>query len=151
MRERIAQAAKDAMRSGDKRRLGTLRLVLAAIKDRDLGVGGPVPPDGKISDAELLAVLQKMIKQRRDSIASYRQGGRQDLGDQEAAEIAVIEEFLPQQMSAAETRAAVAGVIGELGAQGAKDMGRVMGALKQRYAGQMDFAKASAIVREKLK
>jgi uncharacterized protein YqeY len=146
MRERIAKAVKDAMRSGDKRRLGTLRLILAAIKDRDLGVGGPAPADGKISDSEILGLLQKMIKQRRDSITAYRQGGRKDLVDQEAAEVAVIEEFLPQQMGEAETKEVVAKLIEEIGAQGQKDMGRVMAALKQRYAGQMDFAKASGIV-----
>jgi uncharacterized protein YqeY len=152
MRERISQAMKDAMKAGDKARLGTLRLVLAAIKDRELviGTGGQVPA-GPLSEADIVQVLQKMVKQRRDSIESYRQGNRQDLVDQEAAEIAVIEEFLPKAMSEAEATAAIAAVVKELGAAGPKDMGRVMGALKQRYAGQMDFGKASGLVKDLLK
>jgi uncharacterized protein YqeY len=155
MRDRINQAIKSAMKTGDKRRLGTLRLMMAAIKDRDIAAqmdaSGQAQSRDKITDAEILALLQKMIKQRRDSIASYQQGGRQDLVDQEAAEIAVIEEFLPQQMSETEMKDAVAKVVKELGCAGLKDMGRVMAALKARHAGQMDFAKASAIVKELLK
>jgi uncharacterized protein YqeY len=152
MREKISQAMKAAMKAGDKTRLGALRLMLAAIKDRELGIGtGGQVPTGPPTDADIVQVLQKMVKQRRDSIATYRQGNRQDLVDQEAAEIAVIEEFLPKQMSEVDARAAIAAVINELGAAGPKDMGRVMGALKQRYAGQMDFGKASAVVKELLK
>jgi uncharacterized protein len=155
MRDRISQAIKTAMKTGDKRRLGTLRLIMAAIKDRDIAAqmegASQTQSRDKISDAEILALLQKMIKQRRDSIASYQQGGRQDLVDQEAQEIAVIEEFLPRQMDETEMRDAVAKVVQELGCAGLKDMGRVMAALKSRHAGQMDFAKASAIVKELLK
>jgi uncharacterized protein YqeY len=155
MRDRISQAIKDAMKMGDKRRLGTLRLIMAAIKDRDIAAqmetGGQTPRRDKITDAEILALLQKMIKQRRESIATYQQGGRQDLVDQEAEEIVVIEEFLPQQMGETETRDAVAKMVEELSCTGLKDMGRVMAALKARYAGRMDFAKASALVKEQLK
>lgn len=155
MRERIQQATKDAMKSGNKRRLSTLRLVTAALKDRDIAArvdekGQPTGKD-RIEDADILALLQKMIKQRRESAEIYRQGGREELAEQEAAEIAVIEEFLPQQMSEDEVRAAAKAVVAELGAAGLKDMGRVMAALKERYTGQMDFAKASAAVKDALK
>jgi uncharacterized protein YqeY len=155
MRERLSQAIKEAMKTGNKRRLGTLRLVMAAIKDRDIAAqmegGGQAEARGQIPDVEILALLQKMIKQRRESIATYQQGGRQDLVAQEAEEIAVIEEFLPQQMGDTETKDAVAKVVAELGCTGLKDMGRAMAALKTRYAGQMDFAKASALVKDLLK
>jgi uncharacterized protein YqeY len=152
MREEINQAMKAAMKAGDKPRLGALRLMLAAIKDRELGIGtGGQVPTGPLSEADIVQVLQRMVKQRRDSIATYKQGNRQDLADQEAAEIAVIEEFLPKAMSEADARAAIAALVKELGATAPKDMGRVMGALKQRYAGQMDFGKASAQVKDLLK
>jgi hypothetical protein len=155
MRDRISQAIKDAMKSGDKRRLATLRLISAAIKDRDIAaqVDSAGQPSGrdKISDAEVLQLLQKMVKQRRDSAETYRKGGREDLAEQEMAEIAVIEEFLPKQLDEAETRAAVEEVMREIECGGLKDMGRVMGVLKERYSGRMDFAKASSIVKELLK
>lgn len=155
MRDEISRAIKEAMKSGDKRRLATLRLMSAAIKDRDIAaqVDSAGHPSGrdKISDAEVLQLLQKMVKQRREAAETYRQGGRQDLADQELAEIAVIEEFLPQQMSEEETRAAVESVVKELGCAGLKDMGRTMSVLKERYGGRMDFAKASAMVKELLK
>lgn len=151
MRDRIATAMKDAMKSGDKRRLATLRLVTAAIKDRDLGIGGgPVPESGKISEEEVLQLLTKMVKQRRESIETYRSAGRQDLVDQEAAEITVIEEFLPRQMDEAAMRAAITTIMGELSCERLKDMGRVMAALKARYPGQMDFGKASGLVKQML-
>ena len=155
MRERINSAMKEAMKSGDKRRLSTLRLVNAAIKDRDIAARvdekGRSTGRDKIDDTEILALLQKMIKQRRESIETYSQGGRQDLVDQEAAEITVIEEFLPQQMGEEETKAAVEALVAEIGATGLKDMGRTMAALKERFTGQMDFGKASAIVKGLLK
>lgn len=155
MRDRISQAIKDAMKSGDKRRLATLRLIAAAIKDRDIAaqVDSAGQPSGrdKISDAEVLQLLQKMVKQRRDAAETYRQGGRQDLADQELAEIAIIEEFLPKQLDEAETRAAVEQVVRELDCAGLKDMGRAMAVLKERYSGRMDFAKASSMVKELLK
>ncbi len=155
MRERIQTATKEAMKSGDKRRLSTLRLVTAAIKDRDIAARvddkGQSTGKDRVDDSEILALLQKMIKQRRESVEIYTQGGRQELADQEAAEIAIIEEFLPQQMSEDEIRAAAKAVVEELGASGLKDMGRVMGALKAKYTGQMDFSKASAMVKDALK
>ena len=151
VRDRISQALKDAMKAGEKRRVATLRLVTAAIKDRDLGIGGgPAPESGKISDDEVLQLLTKMVKQRRESIETYASAGRDDLVDQETAEIAVIEEFMPRQMDEAAIRAAIGGVMEDLGCESLKDMGRVMAALKTRYPGQMDFGKASGLVKELL-
>jgi uncharacterized protein YqeY len=149
MRARINQDVKDAMKSGDKARLGTLRLLTAAIKDREIGVGGQAPVE--VGDAEVIAILQKMVKQRRESIATYEKAGRNDLADQEKAEVAVLEGYLPKQMDEAGVKAAVSALIAEFGAAGPKDMGRVMGALKERFAGQMDFGKASGVVKELLK
>jgi uncharacterized protein len=155
MRERITEDVKVAMKAGEKRRLATLRLITAAIKDRDLnaGVDGKGQPTGldKISDQEILILLQKMIKQRRESIETYRGAGRDDLADQEVAEIEVIEAYLPNQMSEAEAKAAVAAVMKEIDAKGLKDMGRTMAVLKERFTGQMDFAKASGLLKELLK
>jgi uncharacterized protein YqeY len=149
MRARINQDVKNAMKAGDKARLGTLRLLTAAIKDREIGVGGAAPVE--VGDAEVVAVLQKMVKQRRESVATYEKAGRTDLADQEKAEIAVLEEYLPKQLDDAGVKAAVSALIAELGAAGPKDMGRVMSALKERFAGQMDFGKASGVVKELLK
>lgn len=149
MRARITQDVKDAMKSGDKARLTTLRLITAAIKDRELGVGGQPPVE--VGDAEVVAILQKMVKQRRESIATYEKAGRTDLADQEKAEIVILEGYLPKQMDEAGVKAAVAALVSELGAAGPKDMGRVMGALKERYSGQMDFGKASGVLKELLK
>jgi uncharacterized protein YqeY len=146
MRDRLMQDIKTAMKSGAKERLGTLRLISAALKDRDLNAEG-----GKIPDSDIPAVLQKMVKQRRDSVSIYEQAGRQELADKEKAEITVIEEFLPQSLGEEETRAAVAAAITESGAAGPKDMGKVMGILKQKYAGQMDFGKVSGLVKDLLK
>ena len=149
MRERINADLKEAMKAGDKDRVGTLRLINAAIKAADIDAR----PSGKekISDADILGVLSKMIKQRRDSIEQYTSGGRQDLADKELAEVKIIEVYLPKQMDESETKKAVADLIKELGAQTPKDMGKVMGALKQRYADKMDFGKASAAAKELLK
>jgi uncharacterized protein YqeY len=147
MRARINQDVKDAMKAGDRTRLTTLRLITAAIKDRELGIGS-APTE--VGDADVVAILQKMVKQRRESIATYEKAGRNDLVDQEKAEIAILEGYLPKQMDEAGVKAAVAALIAELGAAGPKDMGRVMGALKERYAGQMDFGKASGAVKEML-
>ena len=152
LRDRLTQSMKDAMKSGQKDRLGTIRLMISAIKDRELGIGtGGAVPTGPVSDADSAQVLQKMVKQRRDSIATYEQGKRQDLADKEAAEIAVIEEYLPSMMDEAATRAAIAALIAEVGAAGPKDMGKVMGALKTKFAGQIDFGKASGLVKELLR
>lgn len=148
MRTRINDAVKAAMKGGDKARLATLRLVTAAIKDRDLAQAAGAEPVG---DAEIVAVLQKMVKQRRESIDIFRKNGREELAKQEEAEVLVIEEYLPQQMDEAATRAAVTATIADLGAAGLKDMGKVMASLKERFAGTMDFGKASALVKELLK
>lgn len=147
MRDKINDDLKAAMKAGDKERVGTLRLVNAAIKSADIDAR----PKDKISDADILGVLAKMIKQRRDSIEQFRAGGRPELADKEAAEIAVIEGYMPKQMSEAEAKAAIAAIIKETGAAGPKDMGKVMAALKAKYAGQMDFGKASGAVKELLK
>jgi uncharacterized protein YqeY len=155
MRTRLSDDIKSAMKSGDKRRLATLRLINAAIKDRDLTANrdeqGQATGRDKISDQDILALLQKMIKQRRESIETYRSAGRDDLADQEVEEIGVIESYLPQQMTEDEMRSAVTGLVAELNAKGLKDMGRVMAALKERHTGSMDFAKASAMLKEALK
>jgi uncharacterized protein YqeY len=145
LRDDINSALKDAMKSGDKRRVSTLRLVNSALKNADIEARG----QGKaaLSDDDLLGLLQKMIKQRQESIELYEKGNRADLAAQEREEIAIIAAYLPQQMSDEEAKAAITGVVGEIGAQGMKDMGKVMAALKQRYAGKMDFGKASPIVK----
>ncbi len=149
MREKINADLKLAMKAGEKDRVGTLRLINAAIKSADI----EARPSGKdkITDTDILAVLAKMIKQRRDSVEQFTAGGRQDLADKETAEIKVIEGYLPQQMSEAEAKAAITAAIKETGAAGPKDMGKVMGALKSKYTGSMDFGKASAMVKELLK
>lgn len=154
MRERINQDIKDAMKSGDKTRLATLRLINAAIKDRDIAARvddkGQSTGKEKVDDSDILALLQKLIKQRRDSIESFEKGGRQDLAEKEQAEIDVIEAYLPKQMNEAEIKAAVEAVVGELGATSLKDMGHTMATLKERHTGQMDFGKASAMVKKLL-
>lgn len=149
MREKINDDLKTAMKAGEKERVATLRLVNAAIKTADI----EARPSGKdkISDADILTVLAKMVKQRRDSIEQFTSGGRPDLADKEQAEIAVIEAYLPQQMDEAATKGAIAAAIKETGAAGPKDMGKVMGVLKAKYAGQMDFGKASALTKDLLK
>lgn len=148
MRDQINAAMKAAMKSQEKRRTSTLRLVNAAIKDRDIANRG----NGKdaVDDAGILEILSKMVKQRRESIKTYEDAGRLELAEQEQEEISIIEEFLPKQMSEDETRSAVVDVMKALDCQGLKDMGRTMGELKSRYAGQMDFGRASAIVKEQL-
>ena len=148
MRQQFTDAMKDAMKAGDKARLSTIRLIIAAFKDRDIVARG----EGKsqASDEELMQTLQKMVKQRADSIEQFKAAGREDLVEKEAAEKAVIESYLPQQMGAEETRAAIAGVIADTGAAGMKDMGKVMGALKAKFAGVMDFSKANGVVKELL-
>jgi len=147
-------AVKSAMKSGQKKRLSTLRLIQAAIKDRDIAARvdakGQSTGQDKADDADLLQLLQKMIKQRRESASTYAEAGRQELADQEQAEIVIIEEFLPKQMAENEVEQAVDDVIKQLDASGLKDMGRTMAALKERYAGQMDFGKASGLVKAKL-
>ncbi|MFV3077852.1 GatB/YqeY domain-containing protein [Niveispirillum fermenti] len=149
LRQTLTEALKDAMRAKDSRALATVRLIIAALKDRDIAARGTGNQDG-IDDATILAMLQTMVKQRRESITMYEQGGRTELAQQEREEISIIERFLPKQLDEVETREAIAALIAEVGATGVKDMGRVMAELRGRYAGQMDFTKASAMVREKL-
>ncbi len=148
IRDDIKAALISAMKGGDKERTGTIRLVQSAIKNRDIELRtGAAPAD---DDAMVTEVLQKMIKQRRESIALYEQGGRQELADAEKAEVAVIEAFLPAQMSEEQTNAAIDAIIAETGASSVKDMGRVMALLKERHAGQLDMSKASGLVKARL-
>jgi uncharacterized protein len=144
MRAAILQAVKDAMKSGDKPRLLTLRTVQAKIKDADIAAR---PAREAITEPEVIDLLAKLVKQRRESIALYTQGGRADLVAQETAEIAILEEFLPKQMDDAGITAAISAVIKDTGAASVKDMGKVMALIKEKYAGQMDFAKASAMIK----
>ncbi len=148
-RSQLSDALKDAMRAKEACAVSTLRLILAALKDRDIAARGKGNSDG-IGEGEILDLLQKMVRQRHEAIELYRKGARQDLVDRETAEIEVIQRFLPKQMDEAEVRSAVQEVIAELEAATIKDMGRVMGALKERYAGRMDFVKASALVKAQL-
>ncbi len=146
LRGSIMQAMKDAMKSGDKARLSTIRLMQSAIKDKDIASRTDGRNDG-VPDSDLLELFTKMVKQRRESAELYEKGERPDLVEKERAEIAVLEEFMPQQMDEAATKAAVEAVVAEVGATSVKDMGKVMGALKTKYAGQMDFGKAGAVVK----
>ncbi len=148
MRERFTQDLKEAMKAGDKRKLATVRLVQAALKDKDIEARGA--GKGQASDEEILGLLQKMIKQRQESAGIYEQAGRAELASQEREEAEIIASFLPQQMSEAETRAAIEAAIAETGAASMKDMGKVIGALRGKYAGRMDFAKASGLVKDML-
>jgi uncharacterized protein len=148
LRDEIKSAQIAAMKAGDKPRLNAVRLILAKLKDRDieLRTSSQVPDD----DTLVVEVLQKMGKQRRESIALYEQGGRQELADAEKAELAVIESFMPAQMSEAETSAAIEAIKAELGASSVKDMGRVMAELKSRHGSQLDMSKASGLVKAAL-
>jgi hypothetical protein len=147
MRERLMSELKVAMKGGDRRRVDTIRMVNAALKDRDIEARG----QGKtVADDEILSLLQKLIKSRQESAEIYEKAGRTDLSTQEREEIAIIQSFLPQPLSEAETEAAVAAAIAETGATSIKDMGKVVGALKAKYAGRMDIGKASAKVKAKL-
>jgi uncharacterized protein len=148
LRDDINNALKDAMKSGDKRRVSTLRLINSGLKNADIEARGQGKP--ALADDEVLSLLQKMIKQRQESVELYEKGGRAELAAQEREEIAIIAAYLPKQMSEAEVKAAVAAVVKDIGATGMKDMGKVMTALKERYAGQMDFGKASPIVKSLL-
>lgn len=145
MRDRLMAETKAALKAQNKARLSALRLISAELQTRDIAAKTSIP------DQDIPAVLQKMIKQRRESLAIYEQHGRTEQAAQEAGEIAVIEEFLPKQMSEAETKAVIAAAVKEVGAASPKEMGKVMAVLKERYAGQMDFGKASGLVKELLK
>jgi uncharacterized protein len=148
IREDIKAAQIAAMKAGEKDRLAAVRLILAKLKDRDIELRTQSAPAD--DDAVVVEVLQKMVKQRRESIALYEQGGRKELADVEKAELAVIETFLPAQMDEAETTAAIETIKAELGASSVKDMGRVMATLKDRHGPQLDMSKASALVKAAL-
>ncbi len=149
LRQKLNDMLKDAMRAKEERKVSTIRLINAALKDRDIQARSKGNADG-ISDDEILGLMQSMVKQRRESIDMYSKGGRTDLAQQEAQEIACIEEFLPQQMSSEEADAAIAEAIAKNGADCVKDMGKVMAYLKQHYAGRMDFSRAAGTVKNHL-
>ena len=145
LRDTIKSAQVSAMKAGDKPRLAAVRLILAKIKDRDIELRTGTAPEN--DDVLVIDVLQKMAKQRRESITLYEQGGRTELADQEKSELAVIEEFLPAQMSEEDTKAAIAAITAELGAESIKDMGKVMATLKERHGTEIDMSKASGLVK----
>lgn len=147
LRDDFTASLKEAMKAGDKLKTSTLRLITSALKDREIEARGA----GKtLSEDDILALLQKMVKQRQESLKIYSEAGRTDLAEQEQGEIAVIQSFLPQQMDASEVSAAIDSVIAETGASSIKDMGKVMAALKERFAGRMDFGAASGAIKAKL-
>ncbi|AJC80358.1 GatB family aspartyl/glutamyl-tRNA amidotransferase protein [Rhizobium etli bv. phaseoli str. IE4803] len=148
LRDQLATQLKEAMKAKDSERLSTVRLIQAAIKDRDIANRGAGKEQA--SDDEILQILAKMVKQRDESAKIYEENSRPELAAKERAEITVIQDFMPRQLSDSEVRTNVSAIIAETGAAGAKDMGKVMAALKERYAGQIDFAKASATVKELL-
>jgi uncharacterized protein YqeY len=148
IRDEIKAALVTAMKGGDKARTGTIRLIQSAIKNRDIELRTGIAPSD--DDATVTEVLQKMVKQRRESIQLYEQGNRQELADREKAEVVVIETFLPAQMDEAEAKAAIDAIVAETGAASVKDMGRVMAVVKERLAGQIDMARASALVKARL-
>lgn len=149
LRDRIGEALKQAMRDKAALRLSTLRLINAAIKDRDIVLRGE-GKEGPAGDEDVLAILMRMVKQRQESARAYEEGGRLELAEAELAEIAVIEEFLPRQLSAEESAEAVEAAIAATGASSIRDIGKVMAELKARYAGQMDFGAAGGVVKAKL-
>ena len=147
MRDQLSAMLKEAMKAGDKRRVGTVRLIQSALKDKDI----ELRPSGKTtSEEDIAAVLRKMVKQRQDSIAIYDKAGRDDLASQEREEVAIIAEFMPKAMDEAAVRAAIAEAITETGATSPKDMGKVIAAVKAKHAGQIDFGKASGLVKTML-
>lgn len=149
LRERINTALKQAMKEKAAERLSTLRLINAAIKDRDIAARGDGRDEG-VPDSEVLAILGKMVKQRQESARTYEEGGRLDLAERELAEVTVIEDFLPRQLSEAEVAAAVDAAITAIGASSIRDMGKVMGELKGKYTGQMDFGAVGPLVKDRL-
>ena len=150
LREEISASLKEAMKAGDRKRLSTLRLMQAAIKDKDINNRTEGQESALTPDSGLVELLARMVKQRRDSVAAYEQGGRPELAQNERDEIAVIQSYMPKQMTEEEARAAVAEVIKSVGATSVKDMGKVMAELKARYAGQMDMGRAGGIVKSLL-
>ncbi|MFQ1699845.1 GatB/YqeY domain-containing protein [Loktanella agnita] len=150
MRDRVNTALKNAMKSKEADRLSTLRLINAAIKDKDIARRGSGDDTDGVSDDEVLSIMGRMVKQRQESARAYEEGGRLELAEKERSEIKVIEEFLPRQLNAGETEKAVDAAIAEVGASSIRDMGKVMAALKGRYTGQMDFGKVGPMVKQKL-
>jgi uncharacterized protein len=148
MRDRFTAEMKEALKAGDKRKLATVRLIQAALKDKDIEARGA--GKGQSTDDEILALLQKMIKQRQESLAIYEQNNRPELAQAEREEAEIIASFLPRQLDEAETRAAIEAAIAETGAASMRDMGKVVAALRGRYAGRMDFGRASGLVKEML-
>ncbi|MEL0438843.1 GatB/YqeY domain-containing protein [Phycobacter sp. K97] len=148
-RTRVNQALKQAMKDKAADRLATLRLINAAIKDKEIAARGD-GEEGSIGDAEILGILGKMTKQRNESARAYEEGGRLDLAERELAEISIIEEFLPKQLSEDEIRSAVKSAVSETGADSIRDMGKVMGVLKSKYTGQMDFGRVGPMVKDEL-
>jgi uncharacterized protein len=149
MRDIINEAVKDAMRSKEKLRLSTLRLINAAIKDKDIALRMEDRPDG-VSSSEILQILGKMVKQRQESARAYEEGGRLELAQQELSEIKIIEEFLPRQLSDEDVAKAIEAVISDIGATSIRDMGKVMASLKETYTGQMDFGQVGAKIKSLL-
>lgn len=149
LRQQLPEALKVAMKARELRAVSTLRLILAALKDRDIAARTKGNTEG-LNDDEIVELLHRMVRQRRESIALFEQGGRLELAQQEAEEIVVIERFLPKQLDEGATMAAIDATVAEVGASSVKDMGRVMARLKEQYAGQMDFGRASQIVKSKL-
>jgi len=149
LREELNAALKQAMRDRAADRLSTLRLISAAIKDRDIAARGEGAEDG-VGEDEILQILSKMVKQRQESARTYEEGGRLDLAERELSEITVIEEFLPKQLDEGEIVAAIDAAIAEIGASSIRDMGKIMGALKAKYTGQMDFGKVGPMVKDRL-
>ena len=150
MRNRITAALKDAMKSKEVDRLSTLRLINAAIKDRDIALRGTSEEEAGVCDADILGILGKMVKQRQESARAYEEGGRLELAEKELSEIKIIEDYLPRQMNEAEAEAAVDAAIAEVGADSIRDMGKVMAVLKGNFTGQMDFSKAGPMVKARL-
>ena len=149
LRNEINTALKQAMRDRAAERLSTLRLISAAIKDRDIAARGEGKEEG-VGEDEVLAILSKMVKQRQESARTYEEGGRLDLAERELAEITVIEEFLPKQLDDKEIAAAIDAAVAETGASSIRDMGKIMGALKAKYTGQMDFGQVGPMVKDRL-
>jgi uncharacterized protein YqeY len=150
MRDRVSTALKEAMKSKEADRLSTLRLINAAIKDKDIALRGTVDEEGGVGDDDILAILGRMVKQRQESARAYEEGGRLELAEKELSEIKVIEGFLPRQLSEQEALDAVDAAITEVDAQSIRDMGRVMAVLKGKYTGRMDFGKAGPAVKSRL-
>jgi len=150
LRDRLSAALKDAMKAREAERTSTLRLINAAIKDRDIALRGDGGSDEGVGDSEIMAILGKMVKQRQESARIYEEGGRLELAEKELAEVRVIEEYLPRQLSADEVAAAIGAAIAETGAASIRDMGRVMAALKARHTGQMDFGTVGPMVKDRL-